>query len=336
MVYVDDAILTGPSKEELEQAYDELDSEFSISYEGDLSDYLGVHIERTENGGIKLTQSKLIETIIKDMNLLERTKPRRTPAKSSLILNSGADKKDHLANWKYRSIIGKLNFLEKSTRPDIGYAVHNCARFMENPKENHTEAIMDIVRYLKGTKDKGIELNPNDSSFECYVDADFAGLWDSESAEDDRTTARSRTGYIIKYGGCPIVWSSKLQTEIALSTTAAEYVALSTAIREVLPLMEMLEEIVKLGVMPTAPTPIIRCKVFEDNAGALKIAKAPKMRPRTKYLNTKYHHFRDQVESGRIRLEPISTEHQQADILTKALSEDLFIRFRTEILGWSD
>ena len=97
--------------------------------------------------------------------------------------------------------------------------------------------------------------------------------------------------------------------------------------------MEMLEEIVKLGVMSTAPTPIIRCKVFEDNAGALEIAKAPKMKPPTKYLNTKYHHFRDQVESGRIRLEPISTEYQQADILTKVLSEDLFIRFHTEILG---
>ena len=99
--------------------------------------------------------------------------------------------------------------------------------------------------------------------------------------------------------------------------------------------MEMMEELVELGVMSSAPTPTIHCKVFEDNAGALEIARAPKMRPRTKYLNTKYHHFRNQVESGKIKLEPISTEHQQADILTKALSEDLFVRFRTEILGWS-
>ena len=272
--------VTGPSKEEIEEIYDQLDSKFDISYEGDITDYLGVHITRTTSQGIQLTQKKLINSIIRDMNLLETTKARDTPIKTTTLLTKGENLNKHAATWKYRSILGKLNFLEKSTRPDLAYAVHNCARFMEDPRENHTTAVMDIARYLLQTQqDQGIIMTPTNESFECYVDADFAGLWDAETAEHDRTTARSRSGFIVKFAGCPVIWSSKLQTEIALSTTAAEYVALSMAMREVLPLIELLQELRKFGLIKSINTPKVYCKVFEDNSGAIEIAKAPKMRP---------------------------------------------------------
>ena len=71
----------------------------------------------------------------------------------------------------YRSVIGKLNFLEKSTRGDISYPVHQCARFASDPRESHAEAVKRIGRYLMGTKDKGVILDPKVNSFECYVDA---------------------------------------------------------------------------------------------------------------------------------------------------------------------
>ena len=261
LVYVDDAIVTGPSKEEIEEIYDQLDSKFDISYEGDITDYLGVHITRTSSQGIQLTQKKLINSIIRDMNLLETTKARDTPIKTTTLLTKGENLNKHAATWKYRSILGKLNFLEKSTRPDLAYAVHNCARFMEDPRENHTTAVMDIARYLLQTRDQGIIMTPTNESFECYVDADFAGLWDAETAEHDRTTARSRSGFIVKFAGCPVIWSSKLQTEIALSTTAAEYVALSMAMREVLPLIELLQELRKFGLIKSINTPKVYCKV---------------------------------------------------------------------------
>ena len=131
-----------------------------------------------------------------------------------------------------------------------------------------------------------------------------------------------------------MIWSSKLQTEIALSTTAAEYVALSMAMREVLPLIELLQELRKFGLIKGINTPKVYCKVFEDNSGAIEIAKAPKMRPRTKYLNTKYHHFRDQVENGTIQLNYIGTDEQQADILTKAVDTRTFEKHRKAIMGW--
>ena len=95
-----------------------------------------------------------------------------------------------------------------------------------------------------GTKDKGVSFTPTKdlSHFECFVDADFARNYTTETCEDPNSV-KSRTGCVIKYAGCPITWFSRLQTEIALSTTEAEYIALSTAAREVLPLREMILEL---------------------------------------------------------------------------------------------
>ena len=78
---------------------------------------------------------------------------------------------------------------------------------------------------------------------ECYVDADFAGGYNASKPTTNTRDCLSCTGYIIKYAGCPIIWSSKLQSAIALSTTEAEYMALSTAMREVIFLFNMMNEI---------------------------------------------------------------------------------------------
>lgn len=69
-----------------------------------------------------------------------------------------------------------------------------------------------------------------------------AGEWKKETAADDIDTAKSRTGFVIMFAGCPLIWSSKLQTEIALSLTEAEYIALSTATREIIHLLDFLQE----------------------------------------------------------------------------------------------
>ena len=74
------------------------------------------------------------------------------------------------------------------------------------------------------------------------MDAFHTGEWKKETAADDIDTAKSRTGFVIMFGGYPHIWSSKLQTEIALSSTKAEYIALSTATREVIHLVDFLQE----------------------------------------------------------------------------------------------
>jgi hypothetical protein len=148
---------------------------------------------------------------------------KTTPAKLFNILKRHADSEDFDNVFDYRSIIGKLNYLERGTRADISYITHQCARISVSPKKEHGAAIKWLGRYLKGTRDKGLILRPNGAiGLEVFVDADFVGNWDPVDTES-RDSARSRHGYIVKYFGCPIVWKSQMVTEIAISSTESEY-----------------------------------------------------------------------------------------------------------------
>ena len=258
---------------------------------------------------LKVTTSKLIEWTVKP----------------------GEDFAEH---WSYRSIIGKLNFLEKSTRPDIAYAVHQCARFSANPKASHAVAVRNIVRYLIGTPAQGIVLQPNEHSFVVWADADFCGNWNRDTSVSDTMTAKSRSGYAITYASCPVLWASKLQTEVALSTTEAEYVCLSQSLRDTIPLMNLLAEVRDKLDKDVISVPAVRCTLFEDNSGALELARTPKMRPRTKHINIKYHHFRDHVRRKLISIEHVATEDQVADIFTKPLPVVAFLRHRKSLQCW--
>jgi hypothetical protein len=71
-----------------------------------------------------------------------------------------------------------------------------------------------------------MKYTPVDKGFDCCSDADFSGNYNHKTAADDPSTAKSRSGCVIFYAGCPIYWASKLQTEIALSSTKSEYISL--------------------------------------------------------------------------------------------------------------
>ena len=167
---------------------------------------------------------------------------------------------------------------------------------------------------------------------EVYVDADFAGNWNPDEYEDC-DTARSRHGYYITYGGCPIVWKSQLQGEVALSSTESEYTGLSYALREAIPIMGLFDEMKAHGFPTGSSMAKIHCKVFEDNSGALEIAKVHKFRPRTKHLNCRLHHFRSFIGKT-ITIHKIDTLLQPADRLTKPLNVEAFEKFRKMMQGW--
>ena len=175
---------------------------------------------------------------------------------------------------------------------------------------------------------------PKDESFVVYADADFSGNWDEHSAEIDSDTARSRSGFMIYYLGCPIMWKSQLQTEIALSSTESEYICLSQALRKAIPIIELMREMADRGINVGTTTPTVKCTLFEDNSGALALSKAPAMRPRTKHINVKYHHFRTHVANGTIDIQKVNTLDQWADMLTKANDVKTLKRHRKATMGW--
>ena len=195
-----------------------------------------------------------------------------------------------------------------------------------------------IVQYLIGTKRSngeysGLLFNVDKTkSLEVYVDASFARDW-NKTWSHEPSSVLSRTGYLIFYAGCPITWLSKLQTEISLSTAESEYIALSHSLREAIPMMTFLEEIKQVLLMDLKKTEL-HCKLFEDNNSCIELAKCPKLCPRTKLIGLKYHHFRSKIKEGLISVHYINTDHQVADILTKALSEPKFLALRKMLNGW--
>jgi len=333
LLYTDDSILAGPNRDELETIIKDIKSSgLNITILGDVNDFLGVHVSKEQDGRIHVSQPHLINQIIKT-TFQTNAKPKPTPAKSSAILYRSLA--SHTPEFNYRTVIGKLNYLERGSRSDISYATHQCARFCSDPKRPHVEAVRWLVRYLIGTRDKGYYIDPDSTrGLEVHVDADFSGNWDPSEPEHDQDTARSRHGYIISYMGAPIIWKSQLQTEIALSSTESEYTGLSYALCEAIPIMHMLQEIRGQGTTINDSLPVVKCRVFEDNSGALEMAITHKFRPRTKHINVKLHHFRDYVTRGMVVIEPIRTKHQLADYLTKPLTAEVLCPLRKRVMGW--
>ena len=336
VLYTDDSILAGPDQREIDKTVEEISKALDITVEGTLTDFLGVNIDRRDDGTIKLSQPRLIDQVLEDLHLNQKnTTTRETPMMSSKILSRHEDDRPFDKHFDYRSVIGKLHYLVAGSRNELAYSVHQCARFSHEPRMKHAQAVKNIGRYLKGTRDEGTIMRPDPSRpLEVYVDADFAGNYDPQLAGRDRATARSRHGFYILYGGIPIAWKSTLQTEIALSTTEAEITGLSYALREAIPVMNLLIEMKERGYPVNAGGPKVHCRVFEDNSGAIEIAKTHKFRPRTKHLNNKLFHFRSYVDKGLITIHPIDTKNQPADILTKPLNEEEFKHHRKAINGW--
>lgn len=163
----------------------------------------------------------------------------------------------------------------------------------------HNRAVKWQGWHLKETaSQKMIYTSKPQDGFRVYVDADFAGAWYKGAPKDDRSAARSRYGYIIVYAGMPLCWVSKLQTEIALSSTESEYIGILEATQQVIPIMELLQELKEAGIKIGDTTPTIRCKVFEDNSGTMEMTTINEWHPHTKHIATKYHHFRDYVKRG--------------------------------------
>lgn len=186
------------------------------------SDYVGVNICKSTDGTYEFRQSNFIDFIIEEVGIEDQyTKP--VPAKVSLHLHPFKSSPEFDLNLNYHSIVGKLNYLVQTTRPDIMYATHQIAKYSADPCKEHGEAIVYLVKYLQRTCNLGLRFKPNPrNSFDCCCDADFWGKWNKALAPTNPSTAKSRSGRIIFYPSCQLIWASKLQLQVALSTTEAE------------------------------------------------------------------------------------------------------------------
>ncbi len=337
LVYVDDTLLFSRNMADIDDVIRRLkdDCEMKLEVEDDVAGFLGVDIRRdTETGRITLTQKGLTDRILEALDV-DALPTVDTPADTTL----GKDENGEPPNctFNYASVIGLIWYLYRHSRPDLGFAISQAARFSFNPKRSHELALIRIGQYLKGTRDRGLILEPiTDEHFimDVYCDSDFMGLYGKEKRVDP-DNVKSRAGFVICLNKCPIIWSSKLMEPICLSTMMAEYYALSLAMREVLPLRDLVKVVAHGSGIPPRCVTNFKTSVWEDNMGALTLANLEpgQHTSRSKFYDVKVHWFRSELGPD-ITVQKIDTKLQLADLFTKPLLVKTFTTLRKLLMGW--
>ena len=210
---------------------------------------------------------------------------------------------------------------------------------MDSTPRRSTRATKGV---FSSTRTKERILNPGtEKQVDCHVDADSGGLFSVEGKQDP-VSVKSHTGYVTTYHGAPLMWVSKIQTQVALDTMEAKYIAFREVLEEIMTIVFKVEPGITYhshsqaftDTVGTTAHVIPQSTVFEDNEACLKFARMPKLTPRTKHIGIPYHWFRTQVERMEIHIESISTTDQLADQFTKGLPVEVFRVARKKLMGW--
>ena len=239
IVYVDDMVVTGNDLEERKNLQNYLSKEFEMKDLGPLKYFLGIEVSRSRKG-IFLSQRKYTLDLLQETGM-SACQPADTPVEEGLKLYVDPNQIP-VDKSRYQRLVGRLMYLAH-TRPDLAYALSIISQFMHNPGEQHMNALMRILRYLKAAPGKGILFTKNTDcqNIDTYTDADWAG------SIDDR---RSTSGYFTFVGGNLVTWRSKKQNVVARSSAEAEFRGMSLEICEALWLRLLLSD---LGYPPEQP-----------------------------------------------------------------------------------
>ncbi|RVW93252.1 Retrovirus-related Pol polyprotein from transposon TNT 1-94 [Vitis vinifera] len=316
IVYVDDMVVIGNDPEERQALQNYLSREFEMKDLGPLKYFLGIEVSRSSEG-IFLSQRKYALDLLQETGM-SGCQPVNTPIEEGLKLcvepnQVSTDK------GRYQRLVGRLMYLAH-TRPDLAYALSVVSQYMHNRGEQHMNAVMRILRYLKNAPRKGILFakNIDHQSIEVYTDADWAG------AVDDR---RSTSGYFTFVGGNLVTWKSKKQNVVARSSAEAEFRGMALGLCEALWLRLLLQD---LGYLSRQPI-----RLFCDNKAACDIAHNPVQHDRTKHVEVDRFFIKEKLDAKIVELPKIRLEDQLADILTKAVSSQVFSKILDK-LGMCD
>jgi hypothetical protein len=183
---------------------------------------------------------------------------------------------------------------------------------METPDQSHLNAAKRILRYIKGTMNEGM-------FYTSSKDFNLVGYSDSDWGRD-LDERKSTTGFVFFMGDTSFTWSSKKQSIVTLSSCEAEYVAANSAVCHSIWLRNMLKF---LGFPQENPT-----EIYIDNRSAIALAKNPVYHERSKHIDTRHHFIREHVKNEEVQLISCNTNDQVADIFTKPLKREVFIRLK--------
>lgn len=311
-IYVDDLLIVGKDEGRINELKAALALEFKMKDLGICQYFLGIAVKYTDTG-VQLHQTTYTNQILAKFKMSEAN-PVTVPMDPNAILVPAADdyQCEHAKKRRYQSIVGHLMYLMCCTRPDIAYSVSTLSRFCHNPSPIHIAAAKRVLRYLRGSTDYGLDYQRGDIDLQGFTDAEFGS---------DKHDSKSIGGYVFKLGGMAVSWKSKKQPTVATSTCDSEYTALYFGVREAIWLRNL------LGWMglPHGKEPV---RIMVDSQSAIRVANNPELHERTKHFRIKYHFTRECINEGLIQTDNIASRDETADILTKPLSKDLFLRHR--------
>lgn len=205
---------------------------------------------------IKMSQHQYVEKILERFDM-QNCKPRTTPCEQKLNYADNAELMTDVR--KYRELVDSLIYLATCTRPDLSFVVNKLSQYFSKPTVEQWNTVKHVLRYLNGTQDKELcyRKGANENLIHAYSDANWAA---------DISDRRSTTGYCISLNknGPLVSWKTRRQLTVALSTCEAEYMALTATVQECLYLQQLLQNIDGLKY---------KAKVYEDNQGAIALAK---------------------------------------------------------------
>mmetsp|Transcript_30285 Transcript_30285/g.62397 ORF Transcript_30285/g.62397 Transcript_30285/m.62397 type:complete len:629 (+) Transcript_30285:1137-3023(+) len=322
-LYVDDRLCATNSLALYDEFLANLRTRFDLSNQGDLTWYLGVDIRHDrEHGVTTLCQLQFVDAILERFNMKGCT-PIATPAEPNTHLlksdQPGVPNKE--AVKAYQQMVGSLMYLACFTRPDIAYAVNQCAKYMSNPGPSHVAAAKRILKYLQGTKTKGLTYTRTDDTSRAnvltsYADSDHAG---------DPDSRRSVTCYVNLLNGAAVSWQSVRQQVVALSSAEAEYYAASVAGTDVQYVRRLTEE---LGYAQPGATVL-----YEDNMACIYMSESAAMYHKARHIDTRVYHLRELCKEGSLKLVKVESARQAADSLTKGTPRPLFEAHRRVMMG---
>ena len=312
-IWVDDLLIFGKSRAEIEKGKDLLRRKFNMKDLGEAQVCLGIRIQRDlPTRAIWIDQTAYASGVLKRFKV-DKMSSSPLPMESGAQYNLAQEGEDADTEL-YQQAVGSLMHLTH-TRPDITFAVHKVAQFSHQPKKHHWTAVLRILRYVKGTVDFGIKYSG--TKVEVYSDTDFAG---------DRKDRKSTKGNVFLIGGGAVMWESQKIRSVPTSSTEAEYIGLSDTAKKAIWFRRLLSSV--YGTREEIQGPI---QILGDNEGALNVSKGVSSQKRTKHVDVRYHHIRDEIEQGRISLTYCPTALMRADGFTKPLPGPRFLEDRGKI-----
>ncbi|CAG7849267.1 Retrovirus-related Pol polyprotein from transposon TNT 1-94 Includes: RecName: Full=Protease; Includes: RecName: Full=Reverse transcriptase; Includes: RecName: Full=Endonuclease [Serendipita indica DSM 11827] len=318
-VYVDDLTCACASQVLIRWFKDALKKEFDLRYMKETKFVLGIAVDRDRKlGKTFLSQTSYIKEISYAFFGTRNVHPLSTPIAPGLKLtNEDAPQTPNTADVKrIQEYTGKLLYLQRATRPDIAFALHQICRFTQNPGRVVMEALNGLMRYVHGSMHLRLTYTRSGKNepqaFETFSDSDHGG---------DPVTHRSTGGFAVMMCSGAVNWGSKLHKTVSLSSTEAEYITASIVGCDIMWQRGFLEE---LGFPSTGPSPI-----YLDSNSAAQVVRNPEHQSTMKQVNRRYHWIRERVAEGDIEVRRVAGSDNPADIFTKPLNRIKFLEFRS-------